>query len=271
MYKYKIYEKYGIKVLSFDSLEKAGGVIHCFTTRKGGVSEGHCNSLNFSKSRDSEPSNVNENARRLAESLCLDYNKLTAVPQVHGCDVAVIYDENCGAGFSRSPFGRGYDAMITDVRGIPLMTLHGDCVPVFLYDPVRHAIGMVHSGWRGTAGAIVTEAVRKMCLLGAELGSIRAAIGPSIHPCCYEVDDPFVSAFEASERAEALLPFITPAEREGRYMADLQGMNAALLREAGVENVYESRLCTCCEWEMLFSHRGSGGKRGLMMAGIILP
>lgn len=274
MYKYKIYEKYGIKVLSFDSLEKAGGVIHCFTTRKGGVSEGHCNSLNFSKSRDSEPSNVNENARRLAESLCLDYNKLTAVPQVHGCDVAVIDDENCGAGFSRSPFDRGYDTMITDVRGIPLMTLHGDCVPVFLYDPVRRAIGMVHSGWRGTEKRIAARAVEKMKqVYGCNGENIIAAIGPAIEMDCFEVDMPVYEALLRSfpEMAEDKTLAIDGNAPEKKHVS-LTGLVRKALLDCGVkkENISVSGICTCCEKnkEDYFSHRRTKGKTGIM-AGVI--
>jgi YfiH family protein len=235
---------------------------HGFSTRYGGVTEDeHRGTLDLGAG-DGE--DVSENRKRFFSSLTATSDRAFSAKQIHSNKVLTVKSENLGQYFE-------CDGFVTNERGLLLTVKVADCVPILLEDCKNGVIAAVHSGWRGTAGAIVTEAVRKMCLLGAELGSIRAAIGPSIHPCCYEVDDPFVSAFEASERAEALLPFITPTEREGRYMADLQGMNAALLREAGVENVYESRLCTCCERETLFSHRGSGGKRGLMMAGIILP
>ena len=233
MYTYKIYDKYGIKLLTFDALSQAGGIKHCFTTRKGGVSNGYCESLNFSKTRDFDDRNVNENARRLAESLDVDYNKLTVVPQVHGCEVKVIDEENCGAGFSKPRFEEGYDAMITDVAGIPLMTLHGDCVPVFLYDPVRRAIGID----------------------------------------CFEVDMPVYDELLKSFPCMAENERLAVAGRiPSKKQVSLPGLVEQALLEGGIkkEKIIDCGICTCCEEnaEDYFSHRRTGGKTGIM-AGVI--
>jgi YfiH family protein len=274
MYTYKKYNKYGIKLLTFDALSQAGGIKHCFTTRRGGVSNGYCESLNFSKTRDFDDRNVNENARRLAESLDVDYNKLTVVPQIHGCEVKVIDEENCGAGFSKPRFEEGYDAMITDVAGIPLMTLHGDCVPVFLYDPVRRAIGMVHSGWRGTALKVALHAVKKMeSEYGCVPENIIAAIGPAIGIDCFEVDmpvyDELLRSFpEMAENERLAVAGRIPSKKQ----VSLPGLVKQALLEGGLkkEKIIDCGICTCCEKnaEDYFSHRRTGGKTGIM-AGVI--
>ena len=274
MYTYHFFKKYGIKLLVFDSLEKKGGVRHCFTTRHGGVSNGPCDSLNFSKTRDCDDRNVYENARRLAECLNVDYNKLTVVPQVHGCDVKVITEENCGAGFSKPCFETGCDAMITDVPGIPLMTLHGDCVPVFLYDPVAKAIGMVHSGWKGTAKRISACAVRAMSEnYGCRPENITAVVGPAIDIDCFEIDMPvYRELAESFPEAETDEELAVCGKAEGKLHVSLPKLVRLTILESGIppENITMSGICTCCEENAAdyFSHRRTKGQTGIM-AGVI--
>ncbi len=274
MYKYDFFKQYGIKLLSFDRLSSSGDVIHCFTTRHGGVSSGDCDSLNFSKTRDFDSRNVEENARRLAECLNVDYNKLTVVPQVHGCDVKIITAENCGAGFSKPGFEKGADAMITNVPGIPLMTLHGDCVPIFLYDPVEKAVGMVHSGWRGTAAHVASRAVEAMSnAYGSLPENIIAEIGPSIGIECFEIDLPVYEELLLSfPDMQADSSLAMKGKTTGKMHVSLPLLVKSSLVKSGVkkENISVCDICTCCEKNAddYFSHRRTKGHTGIM-AGVI--
>ena len=275
MYRYRYYDKYNMKLLIFERLENAG-VKHCFTTRHGGVSSGACGSLNMSRSRDSDVRNVEENIRRLAESLDVDYNKVTAVPQVHGCKIKAVDLKNCGAGVSKESFGEGYDGMITNIPGITLMTLHGDCVPVFLYECEKKAVGMVHSGWRGTAERIAACAVYAMSReYGTDPANVYAAIGPSIDKDCFEVDHPvyekLLKAFPSVEYDRTLAEKQKNAEK---WNISLPELAARALIECGVkrENIDISGICTCCAENAgdYFSHRRSKGADGIMAGAICL-
>jgi YfiH family protein len=233
---------------------------HGFSTRLGGVStEEGKQSLDLGAGTGSD---VSENRKRFASSLFCDLENMFSAKQVHSGIVETVGRENRGQQYE-------CDGFVTAEKGLLLTVKIADCVPVLLEDAKNGVIGAVHAGWRGTVKGIVKNAVEKMILLGAKPENIKAVIGPSIHPCCYEVDDPFVCAVKESECSEVALKFIS-SQGNGRYRADLQGMNRALLAESGVKSICVSPLCTCCNKELLFSHRGSNGKRGLMMAGIVI-
>ena len=138
------------------------------------------------------------------------YNMLTytGVPQHHGDHVLVVTEKETGSGITKPyPDGAeayGYDAMITDVPGTVLCTLHADCVPVLLYDPQNNAVGAVHSGWRGTVLKIAAKTVEKMeCVYGTLPSELRAVIGPSIGMDCFETDD---DVYEALQESFGLFP-----------------------------------------------------------------
>lgn len=274
MHHYEYDEKYGLKLLVFDRLAAFGTVKHCFTTRHGGVSAGGCRSLNMSFSREETGrENVEENIRRVAEWLDVDYNRMTAVPQVHDCRVKTVDDRNCGAGITGPCFAEGYDAMITNCRGILLMTLHGDCIPVFLYDPVRQAIGMVHSGWRGTVKRVAAHAVAAMVQhYGTDPSDLYAAIGPSICKDCFEIDLPVYEEILAAFPKAKEPPVSYHNPQTGKYHVALQMLAAETLTECGVrrENIDVSGICTCCaeNEKDYFSHRRAGAASGIM-AGVI--
>ena len=166
------------------------------------------------------------------------------------------------------------DGFVTDRPGLLLTVKTADCIPILLCDPKHAVIAAVHAGWRGTVAGIALSAVGAMRALGADPAELIAAIGPCIHRSCYEVDEPFREAVAAAPAGAGLLGFLTPIpEKTGRYLADLVAMNRRLLTEAGVpeENIFATGFCTACAPELFFSHRASGGRRGLMMAGIRLP
>ena len=242
-------------------------VTHCFTTRTGGVSTGGQTSLNLSFSREKSADNVRENYKRAAEALGVDYNKLTRVPQKHTDRVLKVTKELIGIGvsknFTEEILSCGYDAMITNIPGITLCTIHADCVPVFLVDPVKHAIGLAHSGWRGTVARIAAKTVQCMQnSYGSNPADIVAVTGPCICCNCYEVGDEVADAFR-SEFGEEVFARIATQRNEKAHI-NLSEAIAQSLFQIGVRKVTQSNSCTACNSELLFSHRVTQGKRGTL-------
>jgi len=236
---------------------------HGFSTRMGGVSRGNgLDTLDLGAETGSDA--VTENRRRFAETLGGTPNRMFSAKQIHSALVETVTEDDLGREFA-------CDGFVTNRKGLLLTVKTADCVPILLCDEGAGVIAAVHAGWRGTVAGIAHEAVKAMTALGASPSRIVAAIGPCIHRECYEVDAPFLEAVR--EQNEALTAFVTPLpHKEGYYLADLVAMNRYLLLSAGVAegNLYACGFCTACASEVFFSHRASGGKRGLMMAGICL-
>jgi YfiH family protein len=236
---------------AFDESDLAHGVF----ARHGGVSAGPYASLNLSVSTGDAPDNVRANRLRAFHALERAPASVADLWQVHSADV-VVADEPRGA---REHLGRA-DALITDRPHVTLFLRFADCVPVLLYDPKRRAVGLVHAGWKGTLAKIAAAAVRAMAeRYGSRPEDIVAGIGPSIGPCHYEVGPEVAAGTRAAfgGAAEALL-----ARTNGAYRLDLWAANAHALREAGVERIEQSQICTACRADEFFSHRGEKGKTG---------
>ena len=239
------------------------GCPHAFTTRYGGVSaKEHLATLNLGENRGDDPENVKENFRRICAAAGLP-ESVVGAKQIHS--TKVLY---ASAPPEEKPEADGF---YTDKEGLTLCVKIADCMPILLYEPEARVIAAVHAGWRGSAANIAAVGVEKLCALGARRENVRAAAGPCIGSCCFEVKDDFVAEFTA------LLGKKTAGEhliyRDGRIFADLKGLNRALLLRAGLreEHLDISPLCTCCEPSRFFSHRATGGVRGTMGALIALP
>ena len=137
------------------------GVPHCFTTRLGGVSEGHLASMNIGIHRGDKPENVMENYRILGNALGFSPEQLVLTTQTHTDKVLQVGREQQGAGLF-SPELEECDGLITCQSGVGLVVFTADCTPILLHDPVTGAVGAVHAGWRGTAAAIGAKAVAAM-------------------------------------------------------------------------------------------------------------
>ena len=242
---------------------------HCFSTRWGGVSEGHLKSLNLGENRGDSEENVRENYRRLLEALGLAEQKLCFTRQVHKNEVRVVTDEDRRELFSPSKYEA--DGIVTNVRGLPLMCFTADCVPVLLCDPVAGVAGAIHCGWRSTVADILSAAVEKMTQLGACAANIRAAIGPAIDMCCYETDGEVPRAIDALLGADADGAYFTVGDT-GKYMVDLKQTNRLRLLQLGLndENISVSDECTCCNNDRYWSHRYTNGERGSQAALIVI-
>ena len=180
-----------IRVKGFDDMK---GVKAGFSTRLGGVSRGEYASLNLARSSDDNEKAVLENYRRLCESMGIDYKRISCTHQVHKSDILVATEEDAGDGLIRPLTHSEVDAQITNVPNLPLIVYAADCVPILFADPISRVIGVAHAGWRGTVAGIAAMTVEKMHeVYGCLPENIHAAIGPSIGPDNYEVDETVIS------------------------------------------------------------------------------
>lgn len=261
-------EKNGLAMVYARRLKEAGA-LHGFTTRRGGVSEGLCASLNLGWNRPEPKENIAENFRRMSDAAGFPYESIALANYQHGDGVEAVTDME--RGFGMYPGGRKFapcDALVSRDRAVTLLTLHADCMPVFLFDPAIRAGGMVHAGWKGTYARIGAKAVKKMVTdLGAVAGRMLAAVGPSISAEYFEVDAPVRDLF-AREFAD--VNGIEYRKQTGKYHVDLPKMMFAQLLEAGVlpENVILSGICTYAWCDDYFSFRRDGPGTGAM-AGFI--
>lgn len=256
-----------VPYLTYNSLSEISFINHAFSTRLGGVSEGEFASMNMAFNRGDNPESVTENYKRICKSAGFDFDSLTASAQDHNTFVRAVTSENKGVGIYKPRDLQSVDALITNEKGVTLVTYYADCTPLFFVDIKQKAIGLAHAGWRGTVGRIGEKVVKKMTeLYGTNPADIIAAIGPAISVCCYEVDKPCADNFYALSDLDSSR-FVFPKEN-GKYMIDLLETNRQILVAAGVknENITVSDVCTNCNSELLWSHRATKGKRGTMSA-----
>lgn len=163
---------------------------HGFSTRFGGVSKGIFESMNLGRYLGDDIDDVDENYKRIASSIGLDYRRISCPNQIHESNILVATETDAGDGITRDLTHLGIDAQVTNVKNLPLIVYTADCVPILLVDPVSKVIGSVHAGWRGTVAGIAAKTVEKMVeVYGCLPENIHAAIGPSIGPDNYEVDE----------------------------------------------------------------------------------
>ncbi len=253
-----------VPYFTFPAFDELPGIIHGFSSRLGGVSEGFLSSMNLSFSRGDEPERVRENFRRIAESIGFSEKDLVFSMQTHTANVRRVGREDCGRGLERPVGYCDVDGLVTNEPGVVLATFYADCVPLFFVDPVHHCIGLSHSGWRGTVGKIGKATVETMAReFGSEPGDLLAAVGPSICQECYEVSEEVIGLFRENF-AEELWPKLFYRKDNGHYQLNLWEANRLIFQEAGIlpQHITVTDICTACNPELLFSHRASGGKRG---------
>ncbi len=254
--------KNGITFITFPKLENTGLVNHLFSTKIGGVSEGEYGSMNLSFNRGDKREAVLENYRRLCSCVDIDVAHLVLSRQTHTDNIKTVTKDDCGTGIFKESFS-DIDGLVTNEKGVALVTQYADCTPLVFLDPVKKVIATSHAGWRGTVKEIGKKTVEKMIReFDCNPQDIIACIGPCIGQCCYEVDDPVYNEFLKLSYLD-LSKIFTPKDN-GRYMLDLVEANKQILISAGIriENIDLNDICTCCNASSLHSHRASGGKRG---------
>ncbi len=265
-------------------------LVHGFSTRQGGASDAYGEgALNLGFTRDDQRSSVEKNRAAFLKALgAVDRRgkpwPLVTLKQVHSPAIHHV------TSVPVAPLVG--DGLITKHPGIVLAVQAADCVPVLVVDPEHRAVGAFHAGWRGTLARIVERGIGEMrrCF-GSRPEQMRAAIGPAIHRCCYEVSDELRDRFESQfayaadlfedvvesdpVRERYPLLFLT-ARAPGHHdlgrkpHLDLIEANRRQLLDAGLlmRHIEASRLCTSCHTKTLFSHRGEKGKTGRMMAAV---
>ena len=232
---------------------------HGFSTRFGGVSkEPHLAEMNLGLNLGDDPLAVRENYRRMADAIGFDRDSIVFTNQIHSATVLTVGQEDVGKTYD-------CDGFVTKEKGVTLAVRSADCVPILLSDDKNGVIGAVHAGWRGTVDRIQQNAVKAMCELGAEPRFIRVVIGACIHDCCYKVGEDFKNTLY-----EKLGSKMTDRYLSEDMHFDLVGLNTELLGAVGVRDYVASPDCTCCNSQLYFSHRATGGKRGVMSAFISL-
>lgn len=242
----------GLRYYQFETLQDAG-LTQAIFTRLGGASPAPWAALNFGRMVGDREERVAENKARALSVARRDPQSVFHVWQVHSADVLHASAPDPVTG----PKG---DAIITDNPRVTLVMRFADCLPIFLYDPRRRAIGIVHSGWLGTVRRVVQAGVRSLIeSFGCRPGDIVAGIGPSIGPDHYPVREDVVNQVQGAfgPMADKYL-----LRQDGEVRLDLWSANVDMLQEAGVQSVELSGICTACRLDEWYSHRGERGRTG---------
>ena len=264
--------KHGVTWLSFPSLEATGMVKHAFSTRMGGVSEGPFATMNFSFTRGDDPNAVKENYRRMANSLDVEMERMVVTWQTHTTNVRKVTEEDFGKGVIKDRDYRDIDGLITNIPGVTLVTFFADCVPLYFLDMKNKAIGLSHSGWRGTVHRMGQETLLRMReAFGTDPADVVACIGPSICQDCYEVGPEVIEQFR-NAFAECHHENLFYEKPNGKFQLNLWEANRIVLSEAGIpENqISVTDICTYCNPDLLYSHRRCADKRGNLCAFLCL-
>ncbi|MDP6711230.1 MAG: peptidoglycan editing factor PgeF [Nitrospinaceae bacterium] len=195
------------------------------------------------------------------QSLGIEKENLFRVKQVHGNRVYVLKDSKV---FADEVSHQEADAIVTHLPDCPVMILTADCVPIIIYDPVKHVVGVVHAGRVGTLKRIFSNAIETFSReYGSRPSDMVVSMGPAIGGCCYEVDEQCALPF--IERSSVNSRFVRKA-RAGKFFIDLPEANRLEGSEAGIlkENIYTDGPCTSCENHRWYSYRKEG-KTGRLM------
>lgn len=239
-------------------------IVNGFSTRLGGVSEGIYESMNLSFTVGDDADNVRRNFELMGDAMGISVTNMVYSKQTHTTNVMRVNGQHKGMGIYRERDFDDIDGLITNEPGVCLVTSYADCVPLFIVDNENKAIGLSHSGWRGTVGDIAGVTVKMMQdEFGSEPSRLNVFIGPSICHNCYEVGDDVAGEFISKYGKSAFDSIVSPKDN-GKYKLNLHNANLQNFIKAGVlrKNIAVTDVCTCCNSKLLFSHRASKGRRG---------
>ena len=288
-----------LTVLQAGHLSRLPGLVHGFSTRLGGFSRAYCkNDLNLGFTKDDSRAVVERNRATFLRAIgaCGDSRGRLSVRAKPGggafwplITLRQIHSDiiQCVDSITQEPLVG--DGLITETPGLLLAVQAADCLPVILVDTKHRAVGVFHAGWRGTVKRIVEKGVGAMLRsFGSRPRDLKAAIGPGIQSCCYEVGEEVRTKFESQfayaaglfrevkesdpVREKYPLMFLNArapghGDLPRRIFLDLAEANRRQLLAAGVpaKNIETSKLCTNCHPDLLFSYRAEKGKTGRMM------
>jgi len=247
LYRYSLGSKKGIPCFKNPEMDQLGWVVHAFLTRQGGVSLSPFHSLNAGLSNGDRKEDVYRNWDLIATAFGFDRDRLVLLKQMQQDEILVLKE-------SIGPFQPflPYDAMITDASNLFLGIRTADCIPILVVDTQKRVIAAIHSGRQGTGLGITKKVLRRMREeWGCSKENLLITLGPSIGPCCYEVDEKvFLREWE----------FLSAPNGAGRWRVDLAQINIAQMKEEGIEEEQISwiNLCTHCHGDLFFSYRREG-------------
>lgn len=260
----------GVKYGTFTHFDRLN-VRHGISTRVGGTSQHPYATLNLGLHTNDSTTAVVNNRRIFCDSIGVSFNSLVTTEQTHSDNIAVISLFEAGRGHALYEEAiKNTDALITNVPNIPLMLFFADCVPVLIVDPVCNVVGIAHAGWKGTVAKIAQKTVLRMqAEFGTQPEDCLIGIGPSIGPCCYEVDQTVVAKVKQNF---VIWEKLVSQINETKWNLDLWLANREQLKEIGVKdsNIVCSGLCTACNTDLFFSHRAERGVTGRLGAVIAL-
>jgi polyphenol oxidase len=248
------YQKDSLRTYRFNGLDESG-LVHAVFTRRGGLSPDPWDSLNLGGTVGDDPARVKANRMLVFQAMGRDPNTLFDAWLVHSAEVVCA-----DAPRDLNSLPAKADAILTDRPGVTLFMRFADCVPILLHDPVCQVAGIVHAGWLGTVRRVTGAAVEAMIArYGCKPQNIRAAIGPSIAAHHYPVGEEVAQKVRGAFGMDAadLLP-----SSNGAVQFDLWAANRLILEQSGVQQVELAGLCTACDLEDWYSHRGENGKTG---------
>ncbi len=263
---YKFIEKNNIKILKFDIIESFGITKHYYSSRKGGISPSPFDSLNLGLHTTDKSENVITNRKLLEETFYIPVRDVIKLE--HGDRIIPIYDDKIP---NEIPFA---DAIMTNKKNVPLSIFYADCTGIFILDPVKKVIALVHAGWRGTLKTIALKTIKAMEKeYGTNPKNCVSAICPSIGPCCFEVSEETANLFLNSFNSyypEIFLKDLSLciSKNNKGYFVNLWNLNKIQLLCAGLQNknIVSSEICTSCHNDLFFSYRKENRVTGRMGA-----
>ena len=255
-----------VPYFSFRNLDRIPWIINAFSTRLGGVSEGIYGSMNLNFTRGDDEEKVRRNYELFGKATGLRPENMVMAKQTHTTNVLRVNESHMGMGIVRERNFDDIDGLITDCPGVVLVTAYADCVPLYFVDTVHKAIGLSHSGWRGTVNNMAGVTVNKMEKeFGTDPADLVAFVGPSICVNCYEVGADVADEFAKAYKSEVFDGILSiKDEKNMKFRLNLHEANRKNLLNAGLnpDNIMVTDVCTCCNPDILYSHRASRGLRG---------
>ena len=266
---YRLHKSGEAMYLTFPAFDKFPELTHLFTTRHGGVSKDGCESWNFGNHSADTQENIYENFRILAEVLNVPATSMVLSQQTHSSNILIVGKEHMGMGVSKPRSYDNIDGLITAEKNLPIITTHADCNSIFFYDPVAKVIGLAHSGWKGTLkhiGTKMTMAMRES--FGCRAENLVIGLGPALCQECFEVEEDVATLFFDENKRYREFSYTKGV----KTYIDLKKIIKYDLVQIGVraEEISDMKLCTKCNNEAFFSHRGQGSGRGLMVGAMML-
>ena len=249
----RYFMKFSLKTHTIDSFPFPPNFVHAFSPRSFEREEGVCEELLLGRKAD--PRSSSQHRQLLLDNLKIDSEELFFVKQVHGDRVFVLDDPQKSVDQVEQEEA---DALITHLTGKPIAVLTADCVPVILYDPDKHVVGVIHAGRKGTQKRIVSKAISILSKsYGTRPQDLVMALGPAIGGCCYEVDDSCIEPFR--ENYPDWEDFVA-TNSKNKFMLDLLKANEMDGVRAGIsiQNIHRSGECTSCNNDRWFSYRKEG-------------